>query len=75
MWRLIHDNNKVYGLISDDNSKIHTNKTIFNGTTQEECFNKIDELKLNYTYYSGGTTEIIFSGGTRIIEDTTWVGS
>ena len=50
MWRLIHDNNKVYGLISDDNSKIHTNKTIFNGTTQEECFNKIDELKLSYTF-------------------------
>jgi hypothetical protein len=43
--------------------------------TQEECFNKIDELKLNYTYYSGGTTEIIFSGGTRTIEDTIWVGS
>jgi hypothetical protein len=37
--------------------------------TLEESFDKIDDLKLNYTYLSGSTTEIIFSGGTRTIKD------
>ena len=35
----------------------------------EDCFNKIDELKLDYTYFSGDTKQIIFSNGIRTIKD------
>ena len=67
-YRLVYENNKVYALL-ESSGTTYTTKNLLFFDTQEECFNKIDELKLNYTYYSGGTTEIIFSGGTRTIED------
>ena len=35
----------------------------------EDCFNKIDELEYYYKYPKGDTQVIIFSGGTRTIED------
>ena len=67
-WRLVYENNKVCALFESEGTT-HTTKNLLFFDTQEECFDKIDELRLNYTYFSGGTTEIIFSGGTRTIED------
>ena len=67
-WKLIYKDGQVCNLLQTE-GKIYTRKTVYAGINQEECFSKIDELQLNYTYYSGGTTEIIFSGGTRTIED------
>jgi len=67
-YRLIYEGNKVYGLhYSSGNTETLKKLLFFN--TLEECFNKIDELKLNYTYFSGDTKQIIFSGGTRTVED------
>ena len=67
-YRLVYENNKVYTLLESEGTTYTSKKLLFFDTL-EESFNKIDELKLNYTYFSGGTTEIIFSGGTRTIED------
>ena len=67
-YRLVYENNKVYALLESEGTTYTSKKLLFFDTL-EESFNKIDELKLNYTYFSGGTTEIIFSGGTRTIED------
>ena len=67
-YRLVYENNKVYALL-ESSGTTYTTKNLLFFDTQEECFNKIDELKLNYTYFSGNTKQIIFSGGTRTIED------
>ena len=67
-WRLVYNMDKVVILFESDGIT-RTPNNLFISDNLEDCFNKIDELKLNYTYHSGGTTEIIFSGGTRIIED------
>jgi len=67
-WRLAYKIDKVITLFESDGST-YTRKELFISDELEDCFNKIDELKLNYTYFSGNTKQIIFSGGTRTIED------
>lgn len=67
-WRLVYENNKVYALLESEGTT-YTSKNLMFFDTLEESFDKIDDLKLNYTYLSGSTTEIIFSGGTRTIKD------
>lgn len=65
-WKLIYSDGKVHNLFNTTD-KLYTRKTIYECSSQEECFNKIDELQLYYHYNSGDTINVIFSGGTRII--------
>ena len=67
-WRLVYENNKVYALL-ETSGTTYTTKNLLFFDTQEECFDKIDELRLNQTDFSGGTTESSVRGGTRTIED------
>jgi|10_taG_2_1085330.scaffolds.fasta_scaffold20175_2 hypothetical protein len=67
-YRLVYENNKVYAL-HHSNGNTETLKNLLYFDKLEDCFDKIDELKLEYTYFSGDTIEIIFSGGTRTIKD------
>jgi hypothetical protein len=63
-WRLIHTNLEVIDLF-ETNDITATPYSIFNAPTQEECFDKIDELKLTYYYTTDSVNYIIFSGGNR----------
>ena len=66
-WRIIYDNNNVIEL-GEIFTSSYTDYNIDEFNTQEECFNKIDELQLNYIGFSGDTNvRVIFSGGTRTI--------
>ncbi len=67
-WRLVYENDTVYALLESE-GKTYTRKNLLYFDTMEECFSKIDDLELNGYYFSGGTTQIIFSGGTRTIKD------
>lgn len=69
-WRIIYDNETLYGIGEcSPQENIYTDKNIFIGDTLESCFKEIDELGLYTTYPSGDTQIIIFSGGTRVIQD------
>jgi hypothetical protein len=65
-WRLIHTNTQVVSLFQTNDITI-TDKSIFNAPTQEECFNKIDNLKLIYYYPLNENEILLFSSGTRTI--------
>lgn len=66
-WRIIYDSNNVIEL-GEIFTSSHTDYNMDEFNTQEECFNKIDELQLNYIGFSGDTNvKVIFSGGTRTI--------
>jgi len=68
VWRLVYKNDGKVISLNETNGKTHTIHNIFDGISQEECFNKIDELQLTYYSTSGDTdTLILFSGGTRRI--------
>tara|TARA_Y100000389_G_scaffold3780_1_gene3636 strand:+ start:2133 stop:2354 length:222 start_codon:yes stop_codon:yes gene_type:complete len=68
VWRLVYKNDGRVISLNETNGKTYTIHNIFDGLNQEECFNKIDELKLNYQGLSGGTEFLVlFSGGTRTI--------
>ena len=68
--RLIYGDGRVYNIGETvSGEKIYTSKTLFTGDTLENCFTEIDKQSLYMTYYSGDTQIIIFSGGTRTIED------
>jgi len=70
-WGLIYDDNNVIDLRIINGATFideTLNEKLFTSSTQEECFNKIDELQLTYYSVSGDTeTVILFSGGTRTI--------
>lgn len=66
-WRLIYKENKIIDLF-ESNGITHTRNNLFISDSLDECFSKIDELKLNTTYIIGNE-KIIFSGGTRTTED------
>jgi len=63
---MLYDENKVYRIFQTDGHTF-TKKNIYNDTSLEGCFNKIDELELPYSYFSGDTISIQFSGGTRTV--------
>jgi hypothetical protein len=65
-WRIIYTNTQVIGLFETNGVTI-TPHSIFNGGTQDECFNKIDELKITYHYPLNKNEILLFSGGTRTI--------
>lgn len=63
---MIYNNTDVIDLFETNDITI-TPYNIFEGITQDECFNKIDDLELFYYYTSDPKYDIIFSGGTRTI--------
>ena len=65
-WLLIYKDGNVHDLVNT-NGKVFTHKTIYNCSSEEDCFNKVDELQLTYEGLSGGTMSELFSGGTRTI--------
>ena len=66
VWRLIYDNTNVIDLFETSDTTI-TPYNIFEGLTQDECFNKIDELTLVYYYPLNENEILLFSGGTRTV--------
>jgi len=66
IWRLIHTNTEVIDLL-ETNGITATPHKIFEAITQDECFNKIDELKITYHYPLNENGILLFSGGTRTI--------
>lgn len=66
VWRLIYSNLYVIDLF-ETNGITATPHQIFEANTQEECFNKIDELKITYYYPLNENEILLFSGGTRTI--------
>jgi len=69
VWRFIYDTEKVYDLFETSDITL-TTKNVFDGNTIDECFNKIDELKIYCVYPLNDTQDIIFSGGARTIVNT-----
>ena len=65
-WRLIYTNTEVIDLF-ETNGITATPHQIFEGNTQEECFDKIDELKITYYYPLNENEILLFRGGTRTI--------
>lgn len=66
-WRLIYKDEDVIDLF-ESSGVTYTQKNLFVSNTLDECFTKIDDLKLN-AVYNIDNERIIFSGGTRTIED------
>jgi hypothetical protein len=66
IWRLIHTNSDVIDLFETNDITVTTH-SIYETKTKEECFNKIDELKLTYYYPLNENEILLFSGGTRTI--------
>lgn len=66
IWRLIYSNLYVIDLF-ETNAITATPYQIFEANTQEECFNKIDELKITYYYPLNENEILLFSGGSRTI--------
>jgi hypothetical protein len=66
IWRLIHTNSDVIDLFETNDITVTTH-SIYEAKTQEECFDKIDELKLTYYYPLNENEILLFSGGARII--------
>ena len=64
IWRLIYDNINVVDIFETSDVTV-TPYNIFEGTTQDECFDKIDELTLVYYYPLNENEILLFSGGTR----------
>jgi len=64
IWRLIHTNTEVIDLL-ETNGITATPHQIFNANTQDECFDKIDELKITYYYPLNENEILLFSGGNR----------
>lgn len=66
VWRLIYNDVNVIDFFETSDITISP-YNIYNGITKEDCFNKIDELKLVYYYPLSENETLLFSGGTRII--------
>ena len=66
IWRLIYTNTDVIDLL-ETNGITATPHQIFDANTQEEGFDKIDELKIRYYYPLNENEILLFSGGTRTI--------
>ena len=66
VWRLIYTNTEVVDLFETNDITV-TPYNIYEGSTQDDCFNKIDELTLIYYYPLNENEILLFSGGTRIV--------
>ncbi len=64
VWRMIYNTTEVLDLFETEDITI-TIHNIFESSTQTECFDKIDELKLVYYYPLSEDQLLMFSGGTR----------
>ena len=65
-WKLIYNNISVIDL-SNDSGIIKTQSNIFEGATQDDCFSKIDELRITYYHQLNDDEMLVFSGGTRTV--------
>ena len=63
---MIYNNVDVIDLFQTNDITI-TPYNIFEAPTQDECFNKIDELTLVYYYPLNENEMLLFSAGTRTI--------
>jgi len=63
-WRMIYNNTDVIDLFETSDITI-TPYNIFEAKTQEECFDKIDQLSLFYYHPLNKNEILLFSGGTR----------
>lgn len=69
-WLMTDDGSKLKNMFEiSDNDKVYTNRNIFIGNTEEECFTEIENRGLSFIFTSGNTKEIVFSGGGRTIRD------
>jgi hypothetical protein len=66
IWRLIHTNSEVIELFETNDITV-TPHQIFESNTQEECFDKIDELKITYYYPLNENEILFFKEGVRTI--------
>ncbi len=66
IWRLIYTNTEAIDLF-ETNGITATPYQIFDTNTQEEGFDKIDELKITYYYPLNENEILLFSGGNRTI--------
>lgn len=66
IWRLIYNNTNVIDLFETSDVTV-TPYNVFEGLTQDECFDKIDELTLVYYYPLNENEILLFSGGTRTV--------
>jgi len=66
IWRLIHNNINVIDLF-ETSDITNTPYNIYEGKTQEVCFDVIDKLHLVYYYPLNEDEILLFSGGTRTI--------
>lgn len=66
IWRLIYTNTEVIDLL-ETNGITATPHQIFDANTQDDCFDKIDELKITYHYPLNENEILLFSGGNRTI--------
>ena len=66
IWRLIYTNTEAIDLF-ETNGITATPYQIFDTNTQEEGFDKIDELKITYNYPLNENEILLFSGGNRTI--------
>ena len=66
VWRLIHNYSNVLEIFETNDITL-TPYTIYDAATQDECFDKIDELSLVYYYPLNENEILLFSGGTRTI--------
>jgi hypothetical protein len=67
IWRLIYTNTEVIDLL-ETNGITATPHQIFESTTQEECFDKIDELKFDFEYTLDEINYVVFKNGIRSTE-------
>lgn len=66
IWRLIYNNADVIDLFETGDITVSP-YFIYDGLTQDDCFNEIDRLRLTYYYPLNENEILLFSGGTRTI--------
>ncbi len=71
IWRLIYNNTDVIDLFETSDITV-TPYFVYEDSTQDNCFDQIDKLRLTYYYPLNENEILLFSGGTRtIIQNTT----
>ena len=66
VWRLIYSTTDVIDLFETSDITA-TSYFIYEDSTQDNCFNEIDRLRLTYYYPLNENEILLFSGGARII--------
>jgi len=69
IWRLIYNNTDVIDLFETSDITV-TPYFVYEDSTQDNCFDQIDKLRLTYYYPLNENEILLFSGGTRTIIPT-----